>query len=98
MYEQFFINPMYQLIENSLIAAGAEPRKLIPKALERTVVAIAGMFGGKYSQRRNIIKFPQGISEDVLDLAEKALGNFAEQIDYENKRIILNPAYGRAVA
>ena len=98
MYEQFFTNPMYQLIENSLIVAGTEPRYLIPEALEKTVVAIANMFGGKYSQRRNMIKFPQGTSEDVLALAEKSLGNFAEQIDHENKRIILNPIYGRAVA
>lgn len=97
-YEQFFINPMYQLTETSLIAAGAEPRNLIPEALEKTVVTIADMFGGKYSQRRNIIKFPQGTSGGVLALAEKALGNFAEQIDHENKRIILNPAYGRVVA
>lgn len=97
MYEQFFINPMYQLTETSLIAAGTEPRNLIPEALKRTVVAIADMFGGKYSQRKNIIKFSNA-SDDVLILAEKALGNFAEQIDYENKLIVLNPTYGRAVA
>lgn len=98
MYEQFFINPVYQLIESSLIVAGTEPRNLIPEALGKTVVAIADMFGGEYSQRKNIIEFHKGVSDDVLELATKALGNFADEIDWVYKHIVLNSTYGKSVA
>lgn len=98
-YEQFFSNPTYQLIERQLIDVqkngGDILGSLIPRALTMTVDYIAIQFGGRYSERRNKVIFKDGTSDQVIQLAMKALGNFAEVVD--GKNIILSSTFHSAV-
>lgn len=91
-YEQFFGNPTYQSIESQLILAkengGDILGELVPRALKMTVITIADQFGGKYSRRSHSVRFGSTTSPDVIMLAARALGSFADSVCGD--RICLN--------